>query len=969
MRLGRFTTCLSILLVLATLGSGPATAGAQELRGRIDGVVSDTSGGVLPGVTVTVSGPALIQPQTVVTGVEGTYRFPALPTGTYAVVFELGGFQTVRREEIRVGLATTITVNIQMPLAGVEETLTITGESPVVDVRNTNIGTNFSKDLLQDIPNARDIWAAMAQAPGFQMNGYDVGGSHTGTQTGYQTYGFEGQNKTLLEGINVTEGQNANAGYFDFGSFEEFSIGGAGNMGEQTGPGAFLNLTVKSGGDSFGAQVYYDYVGEGTLSDNVPDALRQGGGVQDGYVSPSSGLQRGNQITKQYDFNVNGGGPIVKGKAWFFGSYRDNNQYKVIAGLPGEEAQSQLKNYTLKGTYQIDSRNQIIGFFNQRTKLQPLRNLSLAVPPESAWYQSSKNRPMKVEWTSTPNNELFLDFQYAYWGNYFPLYPTQTQSESTEGVPVGRIDLATNQYSGAQSYYHDRTTLKPQFTGSVSYFKDGLAGSHSFKFGTEIQRERRAFSRFQPGNIWYRDRNGVPEEVWIYNTPNEGINDTFETAFYAQDSWTVNNRLTLNLGVRFDRYNINWPDQAFTPEQGAFFPPVTTPATDVVTLTSLGPRLGFAYDLTGTGKTVIKGFWGRFYYNPSTDIGLLENPVGEVEQQYRFNDLNGNRILDPGPDGSLASSPELGDLLRTRGGAGFVRVDRDLESAFGNEASFHVEHELRENFSIRGSYVYKNQRNGWGEVDMARYNQYTIPYEFTDIGADNVRGTADDQVLQLFDRPAGIGSDRVLTNPGNVEGMPDNEGDYHTIEVGLNKRFSDKWLLLTSYQQSWATDWRRSASSTSSLGVLRSLSPGLTTWLWRPNQRREGQGETSFWNYKLVGRYMFPYEIGVSGSFKLQSGFNYAREISVNLPNAGAEAIPAESFDSNRAPNVAILDIRAEKSFQLGNAGRVTGILDVFNLTNSGVVTNARVRSGSRYREVISLLDPRAVRFGVRWEF
>ncbi|MGH9321195.1 MAG: hypothetical protein ACRD3V_15095, partial [Vicinamibacteria bacterium] len=320
-------------------------------------------------------------------------------------------------------------------------------------------------------------------------------------------------------------------------------------------------------------------------------------------------------------------------------------------------------------------------------------------------------------------------------------------------------------------------------------------------------------------------------------------------------------------------------------------------------------------------------------------------------------------------DGSLATSPELGAFLRTRGGAGFVRVDRGLEPAYGDELSFHLEHELRENFSLRGSYVYKNQRNGWGEVDLARYNQYSIPFTFNDAGADNVRGTGDDQTIDLVDRPAGLASDRTLTNPGNVPDMPDVFGDYHTFEIGLNKRFSDKWLLLTSFEHSWLKDWRRSASSTSTLGVLRAQGPTIGTWLWRPNQRYLGQGETTIWNYKLVGRYIFPYDIGVSASYKLQSGFNFPRELSVNLPNAGAETIPAEPFDANRAPNVGIFDVRLEKSFALGRPGRVTGMVDFFNLTNSNVVTNARTRSGSRYLEVISLLDPRTVRFGIRWEF
>jgi hypothetical protein len=196
----------SVALVAALVLSSTLSTGAQELRGRITGVVSDNTGAVLPGVTVTVAGPALIQTQTTVTTSDGSYRYPALPPGVYTVTFELAGFQTIKREDIRLGLNQTLSIDAQLQLSSLQETITITGESPVVDVKNTTVGTNFTKELLQDIPNARDIWAALAQAPGFQMTGYDVGGSRTGTQTGYQTYGVSGQNKTLFEGINVTEG-------------------------------------------------------------------------------------------------------------------------------------------------------------------------------------------------------------------------------------------------------------------------------------------------------------------------------------------------------------------------------------------------------------------------------------------------------------------------------------------------------------------------------------------------------------------------------------------------------------------------------------------------------------------------------------------------------------------------------------------------------------------------------------------
>jgi carboxypeptidase family protein/TonB-dependent receptor-like protein len=959
----RFRSLSLVVACLIIASTVAAPASAQELRGRITGVVTDNTGAVLPGVTVTVAGPALIQPQTTVTGGDGIYRYAALPPGLHTVSFELAGFQSLKREGIRLGLNQTLTVDAQLQLSSLQETVTITGESPVVDVKNTTIGTNLTKELLQDIPNARDIWAALAQAPGFQMTAYDVGGSHTGTQTGYQTYGVGGQNKTLFEGINVTEGQDANAGYFDFGSFEEMQVGGSGNMGEQSGLGAFLNLTVKSGGNKFTSQVYYDYVGEQTLSNNVPDAFRTPGGTDSrGFKAPTIidpatgarlGLSRGNPITKQYDFNVNAGGPIKKGKLWYFASYRDNNQYKTILGLPGEEAQSQLVNKSAKFTYQLSRSNQIIGFYNERTKLQPLRDLSLAIPVSAANWQSSKNRPQKIEWTSTLNSRAFLDVQASHWGNYFPLYPTQTQSTSTDGVPVGRIDLDTDQQSGASSFYQNRTTLKPQLSAALSYFLD----RHNFKVGLEAQRERRNFLRFQPGNIYYRDRGTSVSEVDIYNTPNTSSDDATGIAFYAQDGWSLTKRLTVNLGVRFDRYKLGWPDNSFTPEQTAYFQPVSTVGTTVADLKSASPRLGFAWDLTGSGKTVWKGFFGRFYYNPSTDISSLEDPVGQAALRYQFNDLDGDKILD-GPH-------ELGRLLSTQGGAGFVKVDRDLQHAYGQEASTHFEQEVMPYVSARASYVYKSTRNGWAEVDLSRVSAYTIPFPFTDLGVDNIRGTADDQQLTLYDRPAATPSTRTFTNPGRVPGVPALEGDYHTVEFALNRRFHDKWLLMTSFEHTWADDFRATTTATGALDVVRQG----TSFLWQPNRRRLGREESTYWNYKVIGRYVFRYDVGVSGSYKLQSGYNWARNTSVTLPGAGAESIMMEPISANRTENVHIVDFRIEKGIKVGRGGKVTGMMDLFNALNQNPVVGFRTVTGPRFNEVIAVLDPRAARFGIRWDF
>lgn len=273
---------------------------------------------------------------------------------------------------------------------------------------------------------------------------------------------------------------------------------------------------------------------------------------------------------------------------------------------------------------------------------------------------------------------------------------------------------------------------------------------------------------------------------------------------------------------------------------------------------------------------------------------------------------------------------------------------------------------MQEGLSGRVSYVYKNIRDDWMEVDVGRVNAYTIPRSVTDNGPDGRPGTADDRQIQLLDRPRDTPSDRVFTNPDYLK------SDYHTIGFALDRRFKGKWMVLSGFGYSWSKQYYNTISSTSSLssaGNDKAAATG-TSVVWQPNRRRFGREQTSGWNYKAIGRYLLPWEIGVSGSYKLQSGRQWGRELSVPLPGAGTERIRVEPVDSNRAPNVGIFDIRVDKSFTLGKQfGRVTAMVDVFNLTNSGTVTAFRTLTAPPFKEVTALLDPRIVRFGVRYEF
>ena len=655
-----------------------------------------------------------------------------------------------------------------------------------------------------------------------------------------------------------------------------------------------------------------------------------------------------------------------------------------------ELARSKLSNaYTMKGTFQLSKNNQLIAYLNKREKLQDKRDLGGTVPLSAAYYQSSRNYPWKFEWTSVLSDKLFLDVLAGNWYNFFPLRPqTEFGNFPVEQFVPGRLDLNSNNYfsGGANDTYQDQKRFKPQFHAFLSFFQNGWKGNHDFKVGFEARRDRRKLGNDQPFNILYRDRSLATSEVDVFNGPVEPINDVNVRSVYAQDSWKVSNRLTLNLGVRVDHYTDGWPEQNHAPAMppqlaGAtdqrivdFYTPRTIQAQVVSKTTTVGPRAGFAYDLRGNQKSVIKGFYGRFYFNSADLIADNQNPVGFARLRYQFIpctatvttrcDLNANRQLD--------SPAELGNFITTTGGGGFVTVDPNLKRPYGDEFSTHYEQELREGLSGRVSYVYKNIRDEWAEVDLARVDTQTIPVSVLDRGPDGILGNADDVQRTLYDIPAGTPSQRYFTNPD-----PAYTSDYNTMEVALNRRFRGGWMLLTSFEYTWLKEFVGVGSTTSVL----SAAGNTKAYSWNRNLRQADRETTTIWNYKLIGRYQLPWQIGTSGSYKLQSGRQWGRSVSLaGTPalNIGSQTVRVEAVTANRAPNVHIVDVRFDKSFKFGNKwGRFTAMVDVFNLLNSGTPIVFRTQSGNvvagepfgNFKEILALLDPRIVRFGVRYEF
>src|SRR5437660_4579398 len=310
-----FHLVIAGLAVCLLASSAFAQGGGASTTGSINGKVADSSGVVLPGVTVTASSPSLMGVQTAVSDTSGNYRFPALPPGSYTVTFDLPGFNTLKRENIQIAMGFTATVNVELAVASLQETVTVTGDSPVIDTSNTRVQQNFKLEALQEIPNARDMWSLLAVTPAVQMSRIDVGGNRAGTQTGYSAYGYSGQNRVLVEGINTTEGTSGAGFYFDYGSFEEVFLGTIGQGAEMPTPGVQSQFLGKSGGNRFQGEIYQDFENNKLQTDNVAKHV-----PSRFLFSPTNtgGIRlHSNETAKYRDSNLNVGGPIRRDKLWW----------------------------------------------------------------------------------------------------------------------------------------------------------------------------------------------------------------------------------------------------------------------------------------------------------------------------------------------------------------------------------------------------------------------------------------------------------------------------------------------------------------------------------------------------------------------------------------------------------------------------------------------------------------------------
>jgi len=935
--------------VLATSSLAFPQAGAN---GSVMGVVKDSRGLVLPGVTVSLSGPEIIGYRAATTDENGRYQFPVVPPGTYTVTYELLGYQTLRRDEVVITAGPALVLALALAPAALREPEP--SGPPVFDAKTTGPAATFDNKQLYGVPSATNMWAVLDNSPGIQMRGYDVGGSHKGQQTQYETFGIRGQNRVIHEGVNTTEGTGQAGGYYDYYAIDEFRVSTQGTGVEMSTPGAQVVATWKNGNNKFSGLFQGDFENADLASDNIDDELKARGGTSA-------------KIREFYEYHLDLGGPIIKDRAWFYVAHNRFFLDRAVSGQDPEIA-TEIADFDMltgKISVRLTDRDQFIGFGHWSFKQQPNGGLSLTVSPDSVLAQESRTTLFKAEWQRKWSDRLSSTILVGYFGDEWLAVPTVDP-----GAKPPRLDTATSVQSGAGWAPFASSRWKPQSTGQFNYhLPTPRAGSHDLKIGWDWQIDRNgpAWSDAS-GAIRYLDNSafGKPtsipdvftDRILFANVPNQGQTDHNQhTDFFAQDIWRVNDRLSLTLGLRVGRQDIYYTDIKNDPLQTDVFASTSAPGSHVIKRSNVAPRLGAAIDLTGRGKSVFKAYFGRFYANVGS--GLEEaNPGGRSLEVYEFLDLNGNGLYD-GPQ-------DLGNLLEATGG-GVTQVDPNFELAYSDELSFSLEQELAADLGVRFAFVHKRYRNWWNaNVNVAQAlnltNQVTAICSGCPLGLEgseiNLVTIPDDQTILV--------DPRIM----NVPLLPTTGGEntdmsFTAWQVSLTRRFWNNFFLNASFDKLFRDELRSPDASTSPFVA----DPLEQDWFQNHSLDVTNRQETKYWTAKLLTRYVAPHEFGLALGIRFQSGFPWAPVHRLLVPNVGTKAILLTDLHENRSEDVTVVDFRVDKAWRFQDRYRITAIADVYNVFDVNPATNFIVDSGSRFNQVIEWLPGATLRLGLRFQF
>jgi hypothetical protein len=944
-------------VALFSLFLSASAAWAQTQTGEIFGKVTDQSGAVLPGAMVVLTSPALIQPQTTVAATSGSYRFPNLSIGVYTVTFELTGFKRVMRTDVRIQAGFNAEVNGKLELSSVQETVTVTGESPIIDVRSNTLGTNFGKELLEAIPSARDPWVILEQTPGMVMSVQNVGGNASGQQASFGAHGSTSNQQWNLDGATVTDmAAGSSPTYFDFDSFEEIQITTAGGDASQEASGVAINFVTKSGSNQLkGSGRVFDS-NKAFQSSNTPaEVAAQGGGA-------------GNPIKDVIEYGAEIGGPIIKDKAWFWGAIsRQSIKVGVLGflkvGAPAgstdaddlETDETVLNNQNLKLNYGWTARNKTTFLYSRGDKIRNARGANSTTKIEATNRQTGPTNYYKIEHNWVASDRLMIEGEYSYNNAGFLLDFHEDGLGDVQRLLY--VDDGNTLHRSGSLSDNIRPTYESRLDGN--YFLPAfLGGDHSTKFGARWRSTPYETISQTGGGATARIRSTGINEVDI-TRDGDTNREMWQYSLYFSDSYKVK-RATLTWGLRFDHQD----DRAISANIKAnpilpdLLPAVNfTGADGDAVYNDLAPRLAFAYDVAGTGRTVVKASAARYYGLGIYTAGSI-SPTGQTTLSYFWNDLNNDLFVTRNEIDfarGFRSTPSANyDPANPASVVSPNRIDPDLENDITDEFVTGVDHELMADFAVGVSYIWRRYHNFQADQRNSTPESFS-PVTFTSACGNTLCDQAS-YTATYYQRPTALPTGTVLR-------LNNGSRDYSGLEITARKRFSHKWLMNSSFTLNNTVLAYESPSdfSTSSDPTNYDFTNGADS----------GGLNGPRWTAKLSGMYALPWNMSAAVFYNLRDGLQFNRTIlSPNRTGSlGTVSTLVAPQGTEHYPTFSQLDLHWDKNFLFGQR-RIQLNVDGFNMTNAATVLTRQTRQNfAQANYVTSILAPRIIRFGLKVNF
>ncbi len=982
-----WTKARQACVVLAVLVLAAGAAFAQAERGGLYGTVLDNAGDRLPGVTITISGVGAAQMQ--VTGADGSFRFPALSVGRYQLRAELEGFSTAEYPSVVVSLNRNTTVEVTLTPA-VEEVITVTAESPLLDERKLAAGTTVSQVELEKIPSARDPWSILTQTPGVVSDRINVGGNESGQQAVFRAPATDDdENDFLVDGVQITDmaAIGSSPTYYDFDQFEEMQFATGGTDITKASAGVSVNLVTKRGTNEFrGSARYFLTDAKGYFG-----ALDQSDADVSGDLAPGQPMLQGNEIDRITDLGFEGGGPLLRDRLWAWGSWGQNDIRQFTAG--GAPDNTQLENTAIKLNAQISGSNSALASFNNGDKKKQGRSAGPSRPPETTFNQRGPTGIYKVEDTHVFSSDFFLTGSWSKVDGGFSLTSQGAINAGCGGVtcPFELEALLDPDGIWRHSYYgfaSSRPSEEIKADGAY-YFNTGTATGHELKFGARLRDFESSTPFGWPGRniVHFAGTNfGVDDgpldffSVWRGGWP---LTEVSYTSFWAQDTISMGN-WTVNAGFRYDVADGENPAAtvAANPALPGDLPALNFGGNDGdgIEFESITPRVGVTYALGEGRKTLLRASFAQFA--EALEISDIQrvNPLGFSIGYYYFIDANDNNMWEDAsePYGFLFPSgydPSDPDAVVSPN-----RNDPGLDPAMTSELILGAEHSLLPEFVVGAQFTWREVTD---VMDLQRFVR--------DTATDVVRvETAGDYVIgRTLETTLPDGT--VVTQPefnlragleptgGWLLTNGDRERSYMGLGLNWTKRLSNQWMLRGYVNYVIEDEWSVPGGYIDGFTGLNPAEDKSDVDGAVYAVQSEGSGNKgdvflqSGWSWNLNGMYQVapdrPWGFNVAANLFGREGYPLPYFVRFNGVGDGIQRDMSVVTDTDdfRTDDIFTVDLRLEKEFRTANNVGFTFSIDGFNVLDEPYVLQRERQLNTRRADYLDeTLSPRIWRLGVR---